>query len=103
MVDEVRNMKDVLPERKELYPDVERIESSELMGKEFVIKEVSELDGKHGKFYVALVEFDGNDRSTAFGSKVVNDRISEIKDQLPVRCSMVEKKSKEGRVYFDLE
>lgn len=103
MANEIKNLKDVLPERKELFPDVERIESSELMNKEFVLKEVNELDGKHGKFYVALVEIDGSDRSTAFGSKVVNDRISEIKDQLPVKCSMVEKKSKEGRVYFDLE
>lgn len=100
---EIRTLKDVLPDREELYPDKERIESSELMGKEFVIKEAKELDGQHGKFNVCLVEIDGKERSTAFGSKVVNDRIGQIRDDLPIRAKMVEKKSKEGRVYYDLE
>ncbi len=100
---EISKLSDVLPERQPLYPDSERIESSELMGKEFTLKEVTELDGQHGKFHVALIELDGKEMSTAFGSKVVNVRISEIKDKLPLITTMVEKKSKEGRVYFDLE
>ena len=100
---EIKNLKDVMPERKELYPDADRIESAALMGEEFVIKEATELDGQHGKFHVCLVEHNGKTVSTAFGSKVVNDRIGQIKDKLPVRVKMVEKKSKEGRIYFDLE
>ncbi len=100
---DIKNIKDVLPERKELYPDKDRVESSALIGKEFVIKEATELDGQHGKFNVALLEVDGKEVSTAFGSKVVNARIEEIRKDLPVRCKMVEKKSKEGRVYYDLE
>jgi|TARA_Y100000310_G_scaffold345798_1_gene470102 hypothetical protein len=100
---EAKKLKDVMPERKELYPDVERIESSQLMGKEFTLKEVNELSGKHGAFYVALVELNGKTHSTAFGSKVVNDRIKQVADKLPVIAKMVEKKSKEGRVYYDLE
>lgn len=100
---DVKNLKDVLPERKELYPDADRIESSALIGKEFVLKEATELDGQHGKFNVALLEVDGKEMSTAFGSKVVNERINQIRKDLPVRCKMIEKKSKEGRVYYDLE
>lgn len=100
---EIKEFKDVMPERKELYPDADRIESSELMGKTFVIKEATELDGTHGKFNVCLVELEGKELSTAFGSKVVNDRIEQIRKELPVRVKMVEKKSKEGRVYYDLE
>lgn len=102
-MNEVKELKDVLPDRKELYPDADRIESSALMGKEFVLKEATELDGQHGKFNVCLVEVEGKEHSTAFGSKVVNARISEVRDKLPVKCTMVEKKSKEGRVYYDLE
>lgn len=100
---EVKTLKEVLPEREALYPDTERVESAALMGKEFVLKEAKELDGQHGKFNVALIEVDGKTMSTAFGSKVVNARISEVRDKLPVKCKMVEKKSKEGRVYYDLE
>lgn len=100
---EIKELKEVLPEREALYPDAERIESAELMTKTFVIKEATELDGTHGKFNVCLVEIDGKERSTAFGSKVVNDRIGQIRDKLPVRVKMVEKKSKDGRVYYDLE
>ncbi len=100
---EVRELKEVMPERKELYPDADRVESAALMGKTFVIKEATELDGQHGKFNVCLIEVDGKEKSTAFGSKVVNDRISQIQKELPVRVKMVEKKSKEGRVYYDLE
>lgn len=103
MGEEVKTLKDVLPEREALYPDADRVESSALMGKIFVLKEATELDGKHGKFNVALLEVDGKTVSTAFGSKVVNDRINQIRDNLPVKCTMVEKKSKEGRVYYDLE
>jgi len=102
-MNEVKNLKDVLPERKELYPDADRIESSALIGNEFILKEATELDGKHGRFNVALIEYEGKTVSTAFGSKVVNDRINQIRDNLPVRCKMIEKKSKEGRVYYDLE
>jgi len=100
---EVKELKDVVPERKELYPDADRVESQALMGKTFVLKAATELDGQHGKFNVCLVEVDGKEKSTAFGSKVINDRISQIKDKLPVKVTMVEKKSKEGRVYFDFE
>ncbi len=103
MTDEVKSLSEVMPERKELYPDVDRIESSELMGNEFILKEVNELDGKHGKFYVALVEFKEKEMSTAFGSKVVNERISQVADKLPLKCRLIEKKSKEGRLYYDLE
>ncbi len=100
---EVKELKDVLPEREALYPDSERIESSQLVGKDFVILKATELDGQHGKFNVCLVQIDGKEQSTAFGSKVVNDRISQIREFLPVKVKMIEKKSKEGRVYFDLE
>ncbi len=100
---EVKELREVLPEREALYPDAERIESSALMGKQFVLKEATELDGEHGKFNVCLVEVEGKEHSTAFGSKVVNDRISQIRENLPVKAKMVEKKSKEGRIYYDLE
>ena len=100
---EIKKLSEVLPERKELYPDADRIESTVLIGNEFILKEATELDGKHGKFNVALIEYEGKDVSTAFGSKVVNERINQIRNELPVRCKMVEKKSKEGRVYYDLE
>ena len=56
---EVKTIKEVLPEREALYPDAERIESAALMGKEFILKEATELDGEHGKFNVALVELEG--------------------------------------------
>ena len=102
-MEEVKTLKEVLPEREALYPDADRIESASLMGKEFVLKSATELDGEHGKFNVALIEFEGKEHSTAFGSKVVNARINEVREKLPVKCTMVEKKSKEGRVYFDLE
>ena len=100
---EAKSLKEVMPERETLFPDIDRMESSELMGKEFVILDAHELTGEHGKFNVCLVEYEGNKRSTAFGSKVVNDRIGQIADKLPVKVRMVEKKSKEGRVYHDLE
>ena len=100
---EVKEMKEVMPEKEALYPGMDRVKSEDLIGKTFVIKEATELDGEHGKFYVALIELDGKDVSTAFGSKVVNSRITDIKDKLPVRATLVEKKSKEGRIYYTLE
>ena len=102
-MESVKTLKEVLPERKELFPDTERVESQALLGKQFILQEAVEMDGKYGKFYVCKLTVDGQTRSTAFGSKVINDRISKVSDKLPVSCTMVEKKSKDGRVYQDLE
>jgi len=96
---------DVLPKREEIYPGLERVRAEELLDKTFEILEVEELPGEEGNYHVAKIKLDGKERSTAFGSKIVNEKIKQVpKDKFPVEVKMVEVKSKKtGRMYHDLE
>ena len=91
------------PVRERQYPELESIESSSLMNREFVIEDAVILAGSLGEFTVAKISVDGKTVSTAFGSKVVTDRIKANLGKFPRTAKLVQKKSKKGAIYFDLE
>ena len=101
----MNKLSDLMP-KTTLYEGVDRKKPEEFMNKMFVIKEVTPMVGEHGEYYVCLCELNKHECTTAFGSKVVNDKLRQLaakKGNFPVEVKLVERKSKEGRVYQDLE
>ena len=83
-----------------IYPDTERKSVEELKGKEIMIKECNFLPSSFGgDFVVVLFEMGGKDYSTAIGSKVIVDQLKRFKGKLPFLATIMEKKSKDGRMY----
>ena len=87
-----------------LYPDVERIENSKLLGKTFVVKSVEFLPSSFGgEFIVSLINFEKKDYSVTLGSKTVVDQLKKHSSDLPFEATLRERKSKDGNMYQVLE
>ncbi len=82
-----------MPERKSFDVD-EKIGFSELVDKEFVVKNYelypSKFEGTD-EFAVILVENDGSEVVTTISSRVIIDQLGKMKDKLPVKVKLLRK------------
>jgi len=104
-IQEIKKLSDVLPKQEPLYPDLVQVEAGKTINKEVVLKEMNFLpSGYGGEFIVAKIELEGNDFSISYGGKAVVEKLKKVEDKLPVKMTLVQKKSLEsGRVYYDVE
>jgi len=104
-IQEIKKLTDVLPKQEPLYPDLVQVEAEKTINREVVVKEINFLpSGYGGEFIVAKIELEGNDLSISYGGKAVVEKLKKVKDSLPVKMTLIQKKSLEsGRKYYDVE
>ena len=88
-----------------LFPEVEKIENSQLLNKSFRIKSAEVLPSSFGgEFVVALIEYNHNVVSTSFGSKVVVEQIKKLKGlgKMGIIATLTQEKSKNNKIYQKL-
>jgi len=86
--------------------EAEKVELSDVLGKDIVIKDVSELSGSFGNFIVVLAELNSIDIQFATGSGVIMPKLLKAKaeEKLPLIAKIVERTSeKTKRTYCDIE
>lgn len=84
-----------------IFPNAEQVKFDTLLNKVFVLKEYKTLVGDKGDFLVVLAEMDGKAISFATSSDAIVKHIKENVNSFPMRVKAIEKKSKNGRMYFD--
>ena len=86
--------------------EAEKIEVTEILGKDIVIRDIAELTGDYGIFLVVLADFQEKQVQFAIGSKVMMPKLIKAKkeNKLPLIAKIVEKHGeKSKRLYYDLE
>jgi|GEM_PF-6276538 len=100
-----KEFSEIAKTREPLYPNAERVESKDLLGKKVEFKAVEFLPSSYGEsdFAVVLVLDGKKEVSASLGSKAIVDQLKQHKAELPFKATIVERKSKEGRMYQVLE
>ena len=101
----------------EVFTDCEKVKSEEVKMLDLRIKAIAKLQGKDGEFLVIKADA-GKQKDVAFsnGGKVVVEKLLRAVNELnvkwadnvsvfsePLETRIIEKKSENGRVYYDLE
>ena len=90
---EVKSFSEIMPNKKSFDVE-EKITFSELVDKEFVVKNYelypSKFEGTD-EFAVILVENDGSEVVTTTSSRVIIDQLGKMKDKLPVKVKLLRK------------
>ena len=80
-----------------IYPEAERVQWKDLVGKEIIVYEFTPILGEFGEFFVIKFKFPGNDKwySTSTGASIVKQKIrhQQKEGKLPSQGKVV----KEGR------
>lgn len=106
---ETRTIKDVLGDGKiEFHGDLPKIKFAELLGQNFIIKQVRVIDDWDGvfgtsEFALTLVEFpDGRLVTTIAGGRAIMRQTKKLIDKrmLPVRVTLTQKPSPNGDYYM---
>ena len=98
------------------YPNAEKADSKDLLGKVIQIKGFTLAEGDKGQFAIINADFDGKDISFVNGGGVVLKALKtiaahfgiEVKEKPivfkeAIECKFVEQKGKTGRIYNNLE
>jgi hypothetical protein len=90
---EVKSFSEIVPVKKSF--DVgERIAFSELVDKEFIVKNYELFPSKFegtDEFAVILIESEDQEVVTTTSSKVIIEQLGKIKDKLPVKVKLLRK------------
>lgn len=92
-------------EKKEkLFPNLEQVDSHSLVGRTVELLEVKFLPSTYGgEFAVVKIHIPEGDRTVSIGSKAIIEKLKKHQAVLPFTAKVIEVKSKEGRVYLNLE
>ena len=85
--------------------NAEKIDMSQLVGKEISIMDIHWLNGEKGEYASILITVDGETGFVNTGAKVVCDMLRKAQESnaLPVQAKFVEAVSKTGRRYLTVE
>lgn len=114
-MEEIKRISDVI--KDEAFEGVEKVETKNLIDKEIVLRGFAERSGQTGAFYVVLADLDGRQVSFATGGEVVMHKIKSLLANYkvernvdgcfmlpePIVATIVERTSKAGKVYHNLE
>ena len=85
------------------FPNARYIENKdEIKGKTLIIKDSKEIEGDKGVFSAVLANLDGKDITFTIGG-VVSTQLVKYKAKMPFEAKIIEKKGKNGRLYFTFE
>ena len=90
---EVKSFSEIIPEKKSFDVD-EKIAFSELVDKEFIVKNYELFPSKFEgceEFAVILIENDGSEAVTTTSSRVIIDQLGKMRDKLPVKVKLLRK------------
>jgi len=106
---------DIVKDEK-VFEDAEQVKCSAIIGKDIVIEAVCKRIGETGDYLIVQAQCEGKKISFSCGGRVVVEKLNKvatsfeqaITDQILVlkeivEARIVEVKSNEGRVYYDLE
>lgn len=102
---EIKKFSEVYPQAVK-FENAEQIEFKDVLGKEIIIEDISEMIGEFGEFIIVLAELNKNKIQFALGSTVVIPKLKKAKTEgkLPLIATILEKKSeKTKRRYFSIE
>ncbi len=88
---EVKSFSEIVPEKKSFDVD-EKIAFSELVNKEFIVKNYELFPSKFEgceEFAVILIENDGSEAVTTTSSRVIIDQLEKMEDELPVKVKLL--------------
>ena len=84
----------------------EQVELNSIVNKEIVVKNYEELPSNFGPegsvFLIVQAELEGQLITFSTGSKPVIDKIRRLKDKLPLKGTIVTKRSTSGRKYYSI-
>ena len=90
---EVKTFSEIVPEKKSFDVD-EKIAFSELVDKEFIVKNYelypSKFEGTD-EFAVILIENNGSEVVSTTSSRVIIDQLGKMRDNLPVKVKLLRK------------
>lgn len=85
------------------FPNAKYIEDKmEIRNKVMTIKDSKEVTGEKGTYSIVLAELDKKEISFTIGG-VVSTQLVKFKTKMPFEAKIIEKKGKNGRLYFTFE
>lgn len=103
-MENLKRVGDILPPK--VFLGADRVEIKEVIDKDIIIKDFTQLWGEFGVFDVVLFSFAGEEAEYTFpcGGKVVMEKVEKLKkmDELPVLAKLVTVTGRNYQ-YFDLE
>jgi hypothetical protein len=89
---------------QEIDPDGYGCKFEELVGKKIVVTGLKPFRGQYGAaLYVKAVDQNGELFHTVVGAGVPARKLWQVKDALPVTCTVIQKDSTQYGKYYDLE
>lgn len=102
---EIKDISEVVPKAVDVEGPQRNVE--ELVGRVVVIEQFglrpSQYEGREDYATVQIISDNGEKAWFNTGSGPILDALKQVKDKLPVRCRIAQKKSEKGRRYFALE
>jgi len=84
----------------------ERVDKADLLNKEIVITKFTEIpsrfEGRDKFLLIEAIDVESKKKVVFTGASVIDKKLQQLKDKLPLKCRLILTKGAKGRRYWDL-